>query len=117
MVHLGHQFNAGDGVPTPPPETSVLITSMTSIAAVQVLTLLLATHLRIKRDYWVDPIPAWPPFIVRLASHLSTATLGALHALVDTIPDAVMCSAPPDHHQHPYPSRFKWASHPTRHKT
>jgi len=76
---------------TPPHETAVLIISMTSIAAVQVLTLLLATHLEIKRDYWADPIPARPPFIVRLASHLSTATLGVLHAAVDTIPDAVMC--------------------------
>jgi hypothetical protein len=79
-----------DARAVPPPESFVLITSTTNEAAVQVLMLLLANHLRVKRDFWVDPIPAYPPFIVRLNPDLPVATLATLRAAVDGIPDVVM---------------------------
>jgi hypothetical protein len=64
---------------------------MTSDAALQVLMVLLEARLGLKRDFWIDPVPARPPFIVRLASRLPVATLAALRASVAAIPDAVIC--------------------------
>ena len=68
---------------------------MTSDAALQVLALLLAADLRIKRDFWVDPIPTSSPFVVHLSSDLPEATLNALQAAVCTIDAATFEAARP----------------------
>lgn len=73
-----------------PPESAVLITSISSTAATQVLLLMLATDLHMNHDFWVNPIPALPPFSVYLRPDLPPATLAALRAAVGALPGAVM---------------------------
>ena len=73
-----------------PQDAFIWITSKTSAAALQVLLILLAADLHMKRDFWVDPIPVQSPFIVRLRADVPAATLATLRAAVDAIPDAVL---------------------------
>jgi len=73
-----------------PRKATVMITSLTSDAALRVLVLVLATHLRIKHDFWVDPVPSKPPFVMRLRADLPQATLATLRASVSSIADTGM---------------------------